>query len=108
MVVPPGERVTSACGKSTRARPTSALLSAVLTWSIEQEAPQTGVAPTDTPDTSTFGALARAVQDLDDWLRNRDLCVEQIVGRSADALESYFQQNPRPGRWRDFVPPEAR
>jgi len=55
-----------------------------------------------------FGALASAREDLGGWLRARGLSVKEIVGRSADAMKGYAEQPARAGRWRDFVPPEAR
>jgi hypothetical protein len=30
-----------------------------------------------------------------------------LVGKSADALQSYTDQPEAPGRWRNFVPPES-
>jgi dihydroorotate dehydrogenase len=55
-----------------------------------------------------FGALADVHETLSNWLKSRHLHVREIVGRSADAMQSYAEQPARPGRWRDFVPMEAR
>jgi dihydroorotate dehydrogenase (NAD+) catalytic subunit len=54
-----------------------------------------------------FAALGVARDELAAWLGAKDFALRDIVGRAADALESYGEQPARPGRWRDFVPPET-
>ena len=54
-----------------------------------------------------FGALTRMVMELDAFLEDRGLRFTDLVGRAADALGTYADQPNRPGRWRDFVPPET-
>ena len=54
-----------------------------------------------------FGALGRAVRELDALLAARDLRFEELVGRAADQLAGYGAQAERPGRWRAFVPGET-
>ena len=54
-----------------------------------------------------FGGITRVIRELDAFLAGRDLGFSHLVGRAADALLSYGEQAERPGRWRDFVPPET-
>ena len=54
-----------------------------------------------------FGGLTRVVGELDALLAVRGLRFEEIVGRTADALKPYGEQEETPGRWRDYVPPET-
>ena len=54
-----------------------------------------------------YGALSAARDELEAWLVRKDLHVQDVVGRAADALTGYFDQPARPGRWRDFVPTEG-
>jgi dihydroorotate dehydrogenase len=54
-----------------------------------------------------FGGLTRLIGELDAWLAGKDLRFADLVGRAADALQSYAEQPETPGRWRDFVPPET-
>jgi len=54
-----------------------------------------------------FGRLGESVRTLDDWLTQRDLTAEGIIGHAADALETYGGQPERRGRWRAFVPAQT-
>ncbi len=54
-----------------------------------------------------FGALARIVDELGALLAARDLQFADLIGRTADALEGYGDQLPRPGHWKTFVPAET-
>ena len=54
-----------------------------------------------------FGALTAARDELGAWLEARDLAAADIVGRAADAAQSYAEQPARPGHWRGFVPAET-
>ena len=54
-----------------------------------------------------FAGLARTLAELDALLAARDLRFEALIGRAADALAGYGSQPERPGRWRQFVPPET-
>ena len=56
---------------------------------------------------SGFGALTHVIAELDAYLARKGLTATELVGRAADALQTYQQQPARPGRWRDFVPPET-
>ena len=56
---------------------------------------------------SGFAALTGVIAELDAYLARQGLSATELVGRAADALRTYQQQEPRPGRWRDFVPPET-
>ena len=57
--------------------------------------------------TGGFGAITDAVDELDRYLDERGDTAAGIVGRAADALESYTDRPADPDRWRRFVPPEA-
>ena len=52
--------------------------------------------------------LADAVATLAAWLERQGVTVPEIVGEAADHLEGYGEQAPRPGHWRNSVPPECR
>jgi hypothetical protein len=54
-----------------------------------------------------FGALGRILEELDSFLAIRGVSLGALIGRTADALGSYADQPEKPGRWRDFVPPET-
>ncbi|HEX3506118.1 MAG TPA: hypothetical protein VHU22_22270 [Xanthobacteraceae bacterium] len=54
-----------------------------------------------------FGALTRIRSEVLEFLRSRNLCAEEIIGKAADKMRRYDEQPVRPGRWRDFVPAEA-
>lgn len=54
-----------------------------------------------------FGALARAIAELDVLLAAHDLLFAALIGRAADALAGYGAQPKMPERWRRFVPAEA-
>ena len=55
-----------------------------------------------------FGALSRIIDELDALLVERGLVFTDLIGRAADGLGSYADQPERPGRWKDFVPADAR
>ena len=54
-----------------------------------------------------FGALARILSELDGLLAARSLAFAELIGRAADARQSYAAQAPLNGRWRAFVPPQT-
>lgn len=54
-----------------------------------------------------FAALGSVIAELDGYLAEQGLAAPDLVGRAADALGAYGAQAARPGRWRDFVPPET-
>jgi dihydroorotate dehydrogenase len=54
-----------------------------------------------------FAGLTRVLNELDGFLAERNLAFRDLIGRSADGLEGYADQPERPGRWRQFVPPET-
>jgi len=54
-----------------------------------------------------FGALARILSELDALLAARSLAFADLIGRAADARQSYAAQAPLNGRWRAFVPPQT-
>ena len=51
-----------------------------------------------------FGVIERTLTTLDEYLRTRGLAARELVGRAADAVESYAAQPVRAGVWREFVP----
>lgn len=54
-----------------------------------------------------FGGLTRVIGELDGFLEARGLPFAELIGRAADALQSYGAQPVTPGRWRNFVPDET-
>ena len=54
-----------------------------------------------------FGALARILAELDALLGERATTFAALVGRAADAQQSYAAQPRLTARWRAFVPPET-
>ncbi len=54
-----------------------------------------------------FGALTRLHRQLHEFVVTRGTSIEDMIGAAADKLASYGDQPRQPGRWRDFVPPEA-
>jgi dihydroorotate dehydrogenase (NAD+) catalytic subunit len=54
-----------------------------------------------------FAGLTRVIGELDSFLGQRQLTLQDLIGRSADLLATYAEQPENPGRWRDFVPPET-
>lgn len=54
-----------------------------------------------------FASIARLIAELTSFLEQRGLRFGDIVGRSADALQTYAEQPEIPGRWKQFVPPET-
>jgi dihydroorotate dehydrogenase len=54
-----------------------------------------------------FGGLTRVIVELDALLVRRDMVFSELVGRAADALAGYGDQEEMPGRWKAFVPEET-
>ena len=54
-----------------------------------------------------FGGLTRVIDELHTWLEVHDMHFMELIGRTADALQSYADQPEMPGHWKDFVPPET-
>jgi len=54
-----------------------------------------------------FAALSAANSLLEEWLDGKRLHAGAIVGRAADALQTYAEQPEIAGHWREIVPPGA-
>jgi dihydroorotate dehydrogenase len=54
-----------------------------------------------------FGAISRMIEELEGFLAARGLDFTALIGKAADRLAGYGEQQLAPGRWRDFVPPET-
>jgi dihydroorotate dehydrogenase len=54
-----------------------------------------------------FGTIARAIEEVADYLARTGGTARDLIGAAADRLEGYAAQPSRPGHWRRFVPPEA-
>ena len=52
-----------------------------------------------------YGALTEAIDELDAYLSRRDKTVSELLGASADRLQSYAEQPDRAGFWNQFAPP---
>ena len=53
------------------------------------------------------GVLKTAIEQLDGYLAEQGVTVKDIIGEAADKLTAYTDQPSRPGRWKEFVHPEA-
>jgi hypothetical protein len=51
--------------------------------------------------------LKQSIEELDGYLEEQGVSAEQIIGEAADKLTPYMEQPSRPGRWKQFVRPEA-
>jgi dihydroorotate dehydrogenase (NAD+) catalytic subunit len=51
--------------------------------------------------------LKQAIEELDGYLEEQGLTAAQIIGEATDKLTAYTAQPARPGRWKQFVRPEA-
>jgi dihydroorotate dehydrogenase (NAD+) catalytic subunit len=52
-----------------------------------------------------YGALTECILELDAYLDRRGKSAADLLGASADKLQSYADQPDRPGYWREFAPP---
>ena len=57
--------------------------------------------------TGGFEAITRMSEDFSDYLARKQLSAPDLIGRAADRLGTYAQQDSRPGYWRQFVVPAA-
>ena len=51
--------------------------------------------------------LKQSIEELDGYLEEQGVTANQIVGEATDKLTAYTDQPARPGRWKQFVRPEA-
>lgn len=58
--------------------------------------------------TGGFGVVSRAIDELTGYLARQNVGATGLVGRAADSLGAYHDQETRPDYWRRFVPPESR
>jgi dihydroorotate dehydrogenase len=54
-----------------------------------------------------FDGITRLIAELAAFLKQRGLSFADLVGRSADALQTYAEQPEIAGRWKAFVPAES-
>jgi len=54
-----------------------------------------------------YGALTEAIDELEAYLVRRDKTVSELLGASADRLQSYAEQPDRAGFWNQFAPPTS-
>jgi hypothetical protein len=52
--------------------------------------------------------LSDSIAEFEAYLGQQGLSAAALVGQAADALQSYGEQERRPGYWRNFVEPAAR
>ena len=57
--------------------------------------------------TGGFRVLSEAVAQMSDYLDAHGQDAADLVGVAADKIGGFMEQPNRPGRWRDFVPPET-
>ncbi len=53
------------------------------------------------------GVLTQSIAELDGYLQEQGITVDDIIGEAADKLTAYTDQPSRPGRWKQFVHQEA-
>lgn len=58
--------------------------------------------------TGGFGVVARMTEEFSGYLDAKRVSARDLVGRAADRIGTYAQQESRPDYWREFVTPEAR
>jgi dihydroorotate dehydrogenase (NAD+) catalytic subunit len=54
--------------------------------------------------TGGYEVLSRAVRELEEYVNQRGLSVEQLLGNAADQVQTYQQQPDRPDWWKGFAP----
>jgi dihydroorotate dehydrogenase (NAD+) catalytic subunit len=52
-----------------------------------------------------YRVLEDAIAELDDYLKRRDRTSRSLLGRAADSVGSYHEQDSRAEYWRQFAPP---
>jgi dihydroorotate dehydrogenase len=57
--------------------------------------------------TGGFGVVTRMVEDFSNYLDRKELSAADLIGRAADQIGTYAQQESRPDYWKRFVMPEA-
>lgn len=57
--------------------------------------------------TGGFRVIEDAVAELSAYLDKQDCDAADIIGRAADRVKTFQELPPRPGFWKDFVPPET-
>jgi dihydroorotate dehydrogenase len=68
----------------------------------------TAVEMTSAVLTSGVRALSESVAEFSAYLGKQGISASALIGQAADALQSYADQERRPGHWRNFVEPAAR
>jgi dihydroorotate dehydrogenase (NAD+) catalytic subunit len=54
-----------------------------------------------------YGVLRQAVEEIAAYVERRGSTVQALLGEAADQVQTYAQQESRPGVWRDFAPVTA-
>jgi len=54
-----------------------------------------------------FGAITRMLDEFSAYLARKNIAATDLIGRAADALGTYAQQESRPDHWKSFVQAEA-
>lgn len=57
--------------------------------------------------TGGFGTIARMLDEFSAYLTRKHVGASELIGRAADQLGSYAQQESRPDHWKRFVQTEA-
>jgi dihydroorotate dehydrogenase len=57
--------------------------------------------------TGGFPVIGRMLDEFDNYLTEKKLAARDLVGRAADQIGTYAQQQSRPGYWQDFVTPDS-
>jgi len=54
--------------------------------------------------TGGYQVLSKAIEELEAYVASRDSSVEALLGSAADQVQTYQQQESRPGWWQEFAP----
>jgi dihydroorotate dehydrogenase len=66
-----------------------------------------GVQVTSAIFTGGFGVITRMIAELNAYLERKNLTAQDLIGRAADQIGSYAEQQSRPDYWKSFVAAEA-
>ena len=54
-----------------------------------------------------FEVIERALGELNDYLKRKDIDAKDLIGRAADARKTFAEMPPLKHNWRNYVPPDA-
>ena len=66
-----------------------------------------GVQITSSIFTNGFQVISKSLLELLEYLDKKGITAKELIGQTADRVESYDTQNARPEIWKEFVPKDA-